>query len=78
MRCKNCPAYWENVFMGVVEDWGCLCEYDNGDSCFIEFKNGDCGCYRKLKTIEQILNNKSYEKDIDLLKLKRSLENEER
>ena len=26
MRCKNCPAYWEDVTPMVgVEDWGCYC-----------------------------------------------------
>lgn len=31
MRCKNCPAYWEDVTPMVgVEDWGCYCEPDKG------------------------------------------------
>lgn len=57
MRCKNCPAYWEDYTYGVSlpEEWGCYCEPEKGSEQGRELKNGDIGCNRKLPYINKVV-----------------------
>lgn len=57
MRCKNCPAYWEDrdYYYGV-QDWGCYCEPENSPDCGREFKDGSTGCNRKLPYIQKVMD----------------------
>ena len=67
MRCKNCPAYWEDVTPMVgVEDWGCYCNPEAGSDAMREFADGDCGCNRKLPYIKKIMAKVEQEKEIEM------------
>ena len=52
MKCKYCPAYWEDYTPEVgVEDWGCY--LGDIDELSREFKDGSYGCNRKRDYIRR-------------------------
>lgn len=65
MRCRNCPAYWEDVTYGVgVEDWGCYCNPKaRDDAACKEWANGDVGCWRKPESIAKVMKRVEKEKE---------------
>jgi len=67
MRCKNCPAYWEDRdYEYGVQDWGCYCNPEAGNDAMREFADGNCGCNRKLPYIKKIMAKVEQEKEIAL------------
>jgi hypothetical protein len=66
MRCKDCPASWEDrdYYYGV-QDWGCYCDPKSGSDCGREFKDGSFGCNRKLSYIQKVLKKVEKEKKIE-------------
>lgn len=66
MRCKNCPAYWEECdYYYGPENWGCYCEPDSGSDFGRELANGDYGCNRKLPYIQKVMVEVEKQKEID-------------
>ena len=66
MRCKNCPAFWEDrdYYYGV-QDWGCYCEPEAGSDCGRELANGDIGCNRKLPYIQKVMEKVEKQRKIE-------------
>lgn len=54
MKCKNCPAFYESNYEGEY-DSGCNIGIEDDDELFYVDKDGYCGCKRKKKTIQDIL-----------------------
>ena len=67
MRCKNCPAYWEDRdYEYGVQDWGCYCDPESKDDAGREFADGDIGCNRKLSFIQKVMKKVEEEKEIEM------------
>jgi hypothetical protein len=66
MRCKHCPASWEDrdYYYGV-QDWGCYCDPESGSDCGRELANGDIGCNRKLSYIKKVMKEVEKQKQIE-------------
>ena len=78
MKCKDCPAYWEDIpaFCSLPEDWGCLCQPElKDDFDHLEDEN-EWYCNRTIEEINKAVKEfeegwrRKYEE------LSRSLDNE--
>ena len=64
MRCKYCPAYWEDIdyWSGHIDDWGCYCNPKAKDCAGREFKDGTYGCNRTKSFVEKVMKKMNEEK----------------
>lgn len=59
MRCENCPAFWYILDYETQTEalWGCQIQPEKGTECGRMFSDGNIGCNRKLKNIQNAIEH---------------------
>lgn len=79
MKCKDCPAYWEDIpyFCSLPEDWGCLCQPELKDDFeHLEDENEEFYCNRTIEEINKAVKDFREEQKRKYEKLNRRIDDE--